>query len=81
MRNIIKLYPDLPPVSAGFLLGLLFYPENGANMSLKHQDLSELHSITAKKTLLLLVIHQTEASEQQEKAGSTSFLAVQLKQL
>jgi hypothetical protein len=37
------------------LLDLLFGPEDGGDMFLQNVDLSELHSITSQKAILLIV--------------------------
>jgi hypothetical protein len=43
---------NLPSVSAAFLPGLLFYPEDGGDMSLcKGFTLSELHGTTTEKAI------------------------------
>jgi hypothetical protein len=45
---------NLLPASAGFLFGLLFDPEDGADMLLQNVRLSELHTVTYKKTVCTL---------------------------
>jgi hypothetical protein len=46
--------------SVGFLLGLLFSPEDGGNMFLKNvKILCKLHSITTQKTMLFIELPLT----------------------
>jgi hypothetical protein len=39
------------PASAGFLLGLLFNPEDGCNMFFQNIRSSKLHSVATQKTI------------------------------
>jgi hypothetical protein len=47
--------PSLSPTSAGFLLGLLFDPEDGGDVPPKRRAVSELNRVTTQKTILFNV--------------------------
>jgi hypothetical protein len=54
MKSMV-FWLNLPSASVGFLLGLLFDPEDGGDVLLKRQALFETHGVETQNTVLLKV--------------------------
>jgi hypothetical protein len=54
------------PVSAGFLLALMFDPENGGNMFLRNVDLFPNYTVLQSRGPLLFIVTAVETSDQKE---------------